>query len=558
MNASLDRRIFGAALTAIFATGAGTSSANATGTVATISVDLTSSEVTATTSGCTSDGSSIAFDSYATGIVTSDTNSLSDIFLSTGTGISLISIDSTGGMANGDSFSPSITSNGQFVLFSSIASDLVSGDTNGKYDAFLRDVSSGVTTRVSLSSSNSEANDDCFGLSISDDGRFVVFSSPATNLVTGDTNGFEDIFVRDRQNSTTIRISVTSGGGQSNGDSSLAKISGDGAFVAYSSEASNLVSSDSNSAVDVLLFEMGSGTVSLVSSDNSGVPANGGSLIGYTATSISEDGRYVVFSSDASNLISGDTNNATDVFVRDTVSNTTARVSVDSSGGQGVGGGARGGNCGISLDGRFVVFSANDMGLVTGDANGVPDVFLHDRLTGNTELISDDGSGPIGGVNPGAVSTGFATFGAQDYPASGIHPIMLWTETSVAYSQYGSGTTGSGSCVPLLDGDSGFGFAGTHAIDLSSALGGASCLLVIGSGNTPSSGYGGTIHVSSIITTLPLTASGTGACNGTIDIPGIDVTASAGVTVYMQFFVSDSSAFGGVALSNGLQMSIVP
>src|SRR4029453_10228645 len=155
-----------------------------------------------------------------------------------------VSTSTGGGQGNGRSFVPAISADGWYVAFYSDASNLVSGDTNGTRDVFVRDLQRGETTRVSVSTSGTEANGDSFAPGISSDGRYVAFASAATNLVDGDTNDANDIFVRDRQTNTTTRVSVGYDGSQANGGSDPPSLSGDGRLVAFTSAAPNLGSGD--------------------------------------------------------------------------------------------------------------------------------------------------------------------------------------------------------------------------------------------------------------------------------------------------------------------------
>src|SRR5262249_22544698 len=152
-----------------------------------------------------------------------------------------VSTATGGGQGNGRSFVPTISADGRYVAFYSDASNLVSGDTNGARDVFVRDLQTGETTRVSVSSSGAEADGDSFAPALSADGRYVAFASAATNLVAGDTNDANDVFVRDRQTNTTTRVSVGHEGSQANGGSDQPSLSGDGRLVAFTSTASNVV-----------------------------------------------------------------------------------------------------------------------------------------------------------------------------------------------------------------------------------------------------------------------------------------------------------------------------
>ncbi len=303
----------------------------------------------------------------------------------------LVSVDSSGVQANGDSNYFSISSDARYVAFQSSATNLVAGDTNGVDDIFVRDTVANTTTRVSVGNGigGAQANGASSHPSISANARYVAFQSSANNLVAGDANGQLDVFVRDTVANTTTRVSVNSISMEATGGidgSSNPSISGDGRFVAFFSDAVNLVLGDTNSMRDVFVRDIGAGTTTRISVDSSGLQANDGSY----RPSISYEGRYVAFDSFASNLVVGDTNGKPDVFVRDTVANTTTRVSVDSSGVQGNGNSL---NPSISGDGSYVAFYSSASNLVSGDTNGYQDVFVHDQTTGTTARVSVDSSG---------------------------------------------------------------------------------------------------------------------------------------------------------------------
>src|SRR5262249_8644542 len=160
----------------------------------------------------------------------------------------------------GDSLDPALSSNGRYVVFDSIASNLVTGDGNGVFDVFLRDLKNATTERVSVDSSGKEGNDSSRHPAVSMGGRYVAFVSSANNLVPGDSNGAADVFVRDRQNGTTERVSVDSSGTQSDGPSTTCAISTDGRFVAFASAADNLVAGDTNGVFDVFVRDRQNGT----------------------------------------------------------------------------------------------------------------------------------------------------------------------------------------------------------------------------------------------------------------------------------------------------------
>jgi len=340
------------------------------------------------------DGRFVAFASEASNLVPGDTNGAWDVFVydrQTGE-ITRVSVASDGAQGNGDSGGPAISADGRFVAFYSSASNLVPGDTNGVEDVFVHDRLTGQTTRVSVASDGAQGNDLSWQPSISADGRFVAFASRASNLVPGDTNGTWDVFVHDRLTGQTTRVSVASDGKEGNGFSFLPLISADGRFVAFTSEASNLAPGDTNPWWDVFVHDRLTGQTTMVSVASDGTPGNGASI----GTSISGDGRFVAFSSSASNLAPGDTNGVIDVFVHDRLTGETTRVSVASDGAQG---NASSDGGVLSGDGRFVVFFSASSNLAPGDTNAAMDVFLHDRQTGQTTRVSVASDGAQGNAD---------------------------------------------------------------------------------------------------------------------------------------------------------------
>src|SRR5437773_218323 len=189
------------------------------------------------------------------------------------------------------------------------------------------------TERVSVASGGTaEGNDTSLGSALSADGRFVAFDSAATDLVAGDTNGATDVFVHDRQTGTTERVSVASDGTQGNNASSYPALSADGRFVAFDSDATNLVAGDTNGATDVFVHDRQTGATERVSvTSGGGTQGNGTSGGFFSFPALSAAGRFVAFQSDATNLVAGDTNGATDVFVHDRQTRTTERASAPSA-----------------------------------------------------------------------------------------------------------------------------------------------------------------------------------------------------------------------------------
>jgi Ca2+-binding RTX toxin-like protein len=297
-----------------------------------------------------------------------------------------VSVNSLGKEGDRFSINPSISADGRFIAFESTATNLVVGDTNNKSDVFVRDRLTEITTRISVNSTGNKGDFDAFNPAISADGRFIAFESNSTNLVAADTNNISDIFLHDRLNGTTTRISVGSTGQEGDRPSLNPSISADGRFVAFESNSTNLVAGDTNNNSDIFVHDIQTNTTTGISVDSTGNRGN----IGSFNPSISADGRFVAFDSLADNLVAADTNSTRDIFVRDIQTNTTTRVSVNSSGNQG--------NLGsisavISANGRFVAFQSNASNLVTEDTNGTSDIFVHDRLSNITSMASVNSTG---------------------------------------------------------------------------------------------------------------------------------------------------------------------
>jgi len=326
-----------------------------------------------------------------------------------------VSFDPAGYPGKSGSYNPSISADGRFVAFSSLASNIVPGDTNNTYDIFLRDTLTNTTTRVSVDSAGNQADRNSDGASISADGRFVAFHSDSSNIVPGDTNNTFDIFLRDTLTNTTTLVSVDSAGNPGNRRSVGASISADGRFVAFDSNSSNLVPGDTNNSGGILVRDRLTNTTTRVSVDSAGNPASGFS------SSISADGRFVAFSSSASSILPGDTNDEPNIFVRDRLTNTTTLVSVDSAGNSADDFSY---NPSISGDGRFVAFYSSASNLRPGDTkNRSGNIFVRDRLTNTTTLVSVDSAGNPGNSGSGSPSiSGDGRFVAFTSDASNLVP----------------------------------------------------------------------------------------------------------------------------------------
>jgi hypothetical protein len=302
------------------------------------------------------------------------------------------------GQTDENSYSPALSNDGRFVAFTSHASNLVNGDNNNQFDIFLLDQQTGVITLESRHNSGALGNRISRSPAISLDGRYIAYDSVATNLVNGDTNNVTDIFLRDTVTHTTSRVSVSSQGVQGNGQSFVPRISESGRRIAFASLASNLVFNDANGDQDIFVRDRDTGLTTRVSVNTAGIQGNSGSGGdgGFPGVAISSDAQVVAFESFATNLFLPDTNMSSDIFVRDLQASTTTRVSVSSSGLQANKDSI---SPGLSGDGNLVVFASDATNLVSGDTNGVMDVFLHDRLTGTTSRVSIGLTGEANGAS---------------------------------------------------------------------------------------------------------------------------------------------------------------
>jgi Tol biopolymer transport system component len=300
---------------------------------------------------------------------------------------SLISLAVDGREANGASFTPAISGDGRYVAFASSASTLVSGDTNGAEDVFVYDRKTHASEVVSLSTSEAQSDGDSFDPAISADGRYVAFTSSATNLTPGDTNRELDVFVRDRLGHRTVLASVGPEGMMGDGPSVAPTISGDGRFVAFESDADSLVRGDGNGTGDVFVRDLAAEVTRKLSVAGNEQQTESPSF----GAAISEDGTSVAFESFSARLVPDDTNHALDVFVADVASGRIDRVSLATGGGQAD---ERSYSPSISADGRTVAFASFASNLVENDSNGQLDVFLRrrDRQTTTRLSVGPDGA----------------------------------------------------------------------------------------------------------------------------------------------------------------------
>jgi len=306
--------------------------------------------------------------------------------------LTVISVDSEGNLGNEKSENPSISADGRYIAFESKASNLVLNDTNNIPDIFVHDRVTARTELVSVASNGTQANSISSNPIISADGRYVAFASLASNLVTADTNGRSDIFVHDRITGETRRVSVNSEGVEGDNDSSYRPAiaqTNEGVLVAFQSSAGNLISDDTNNVTDIFIHNLTSRITERASITWNGRQANSTSI----EPAMSADGRYVAFASFSSNIVPSDRNGDYDIFVHDRFEATVIRASVSSSGEEGNDSSR---HPAISFYGQEVTFQSVATNLVANDLNGKQDLFLHRLQSSETKLVSLSSTGQQG------------------------------------------------------------------------------------------------------------------------------------------------------------------
>ena len=507
----------------------------------------------------TPDGSVVAYVSRAQ-LVPNDQNTLWDIYLvdrRVGLSPELISVTLTGGTstweAKGD---PDISSDGRYVAFCSDADDLVPGDTNGGPDAFVRDRLLGTTILCSISTTGAQGHA-IARLAMSDDGRFVVFSSLSTILVVPDNNGIiPDVFVRDLVAGTTERVDVNDAGVQANGASGAIDpidSSGDGRYVVFMSEATNLVVGDTNGKQDVYLRDRIAGTTTLVSRTSAGMLGNDHSFY----PRISPDGRWVSFCSRATNLVANDSNSEFDVFVRDVAGSTTRCLSLDANGATANG---RSSHPMFSTCGRFVGFESSASNLEIGDLNGAWDGFIHDLVTSRTwrPAVGPGGVEADLGAAPPNMSDGARTVTFSTSSTNMLsQPVNQWVHVYARQFPvpqiYCTAKTNSLGCVssisyagvPMASFPSGFELRAANVLNQRLGM-----LLYSTHSSNGAPFQGGTLCIAQPVHRTPSQTSGgslTGTdCSGSLAFEfnawiaaGLDPRLAAGRQVWAQFWSRD-------------------
>jgi len=498
--------------------------------------------------------------SYATDLVANDGNGTWDVFVHDRdtAATECVSLDPSGATANGASGTfyelPAISSDGRFVAFTSDATNLIPGNSTSGTQVFVRDRETGLIEIVSVDAAGVEGDGFSDSPSISADGRFVAFESTSTNLAVGDTNGVSDVFVHDRGTGSTDRVSLDPSGGSGNGESGTPAISPDGQVVAFSSAASNLVASDTNGFWDAFVYDCRTATIERTSVDTSGAEGNGPSYAGPT----SANGQIVSIVSLASNLVSGDTNRVHDVFMRDRSAGTTERVSIDSGGVEGDGGSL----CpSLSADGDVIAFASFATNLVAGDTNRTWDVFIHDRGTSSTLRATVDlggGQADSGGDLPnlsadgGTVSYTSLSSDLVTADTNGVRDVFVRDAHVAIWCNYDSGVAGTHG-VPSLTPSANPVIGATITVDLSNSLGSPTVgLFVLGPQRAKIPTHGGELLVDPSLI-VPISFSfGSDSFHGTIP----SSVVWCGVTLDLQGVELDPGAVAGVSFSPGLELVI--
>lgn len=338
------------------------------------------------------DGTKVAFTSTANNLVAGDANSAADIFvkdLTTGV-ITLVSADAVGNQANGGSYNSSFSPDGTKVAFASAAGNLVAGDTNSAVDVFVKDLATGAITRASADAIGNQTNGGSYNPVISPDGMKVAFESDANNLVAGDTNGARDVFIKNLATGAITRVSTDAIGNEGDSESSKPAFSPDGTKVVFESYSANLVATgDTFGSSELYVKDLATGAISLISTDAAGNPGIGSSY--YPV--FSPDGTKVAFTSEAAGLVTPPAGGFNAIFVKNLITGAVIHATTDAAGNSGNSHNTAYIQLippAFSPDGNKVAFTSNANNLVAGDTNDSEDVFIKDLTTGIVTRIPTD------------------------------------------------------------------------------------------------------------------------------------------------------------------------
>lgn len=413
------------------------------------------------------DGTKIAFRSPATNLIAGDTNAGADLFirdLTTGAITRVAFPSGSAGTFNANAQAPAFSPDGTKITYTTNGA-LVAADTNGQFDVYVEDLITGQITLVSQSAAGVLGNGQSARSEFSPDGNSILFDASASTLITGDTNGQNDVFIKNLTTGVVTRVSTDATGAQAVGGGSFsAQFSADGTRVVFQSNATNLVTGDTNGVSDIFVKNLSTGAITRVSTDASGGQATGpvGGPVGAGGSFVpffSPDGTKIVFESTASNLVAGDTNGGADIFLKDLVTGAVTRLSTSSTGVQAAGGPAGAGAFAprFSADGAFVVFESNQPNLVAGDTNAANDVFIKNIATGEITRVSLAADGSQGNGNsfrPIFLSDGsvvFASFASNIVPGDA----NTFTDLFITAGVSGADVLNGGNGDDQLFGDEG-------------------------------------------------------------------------------------------------------
>jgi len=485
------------------------------------------------------------------------------------TATELVSRSTAGIVGLNQSQYPDISGDGRWVTFQSLASNLVAGDTNNREDVFVRDrdpdgngvfEGNGVTTRVMTSTG---AQPDLFSRfpRISSDGEFVVFVSWASNMLPGDTNNQPDVFRFEVATGALELVNVAAGGGFSNGPGSAPAISDDGVVIVFSSTATD-ISQPVAPFGNVYCRDLDAGTTETLNVDSSGVLGNGTASFPV----ISGDGTTAAFQSGSTNLDARDTDNSQDVFVRDRIAGTTELVSLDSLGEKATRLSLLSSSSPeLSADGRRVAFASNATNLWANldPSSNVQQLFVHDRETAQTYCVSISSEDDLGAAPSSVFSHDLSADGFEvvfDSFAENLVPdddngqrdIFGHTLCPDPARELGYWSVGSNGMAPTLRACGGMAGGETTKLQLRHAPASTRSACIVSAGMNPRPAFGGTlVPWQPLQRTLVLT-DGTGSATAQL------VGGGGPGTLFVQWLSWDKGNSPKYVLSNALEIEILP
>lgn len=531
------------------------------------------------------DGRFVAFVSAARNLIGPELDLDADVFVADTWDRTLARASSSpsGAEGNGESYRPALSSSGRFIGFASTASNLTAAAVPGTPQVYVRALDTGATTLVSVNLSGAGSAGRSEWIDVSDDGRFAAFVSRGGDLINGDTNFQEDVFLRDLVLGVTTRISLTTAGQEASwpsGPFSAATcvdvdLTPDGRFAAFSTIFA-LSPADTNAQTDVYVFDRLGGALELVSRSSSGALGDGASFL----PQLSADGRWVLFSSHATNLVSGDTNLSPDVFLRDRVLGVLTCVSRSGAGVPVGASNVSDAPARLTSDASVCLFSSPSSVLAAGDTNGVDDLFLYTRATGAVEIVRPLGIQPNAPMAQGVLSEqgllAFRTSASNLLPGdtNGRTDVFAWAPASCAPVAYCTSGTSALGCSAQLSASGAASLSNCTLAFLASQVDAQrQGLLFYGTSGAVAFPWGASSSyfcVKSPTQRTPVQSSGgsVGACNGALALDwcaflaanpnALGAPFAAGDAVFMQAWFRDPAGPKSTALSNGVRTVFCP